>query len=74
MEELNNQYQLEDYKEMNLTYWPLMKKLETAFNVSGGMNFSKTSSIADSLIVDRFLGKPLPPQLTEADYLNIHHL
>lgn len=38
------------------------------------MNFSKVSSLYDTLTVDRYLGRPLPTGLSEDDYLNMRHL
>jgi len=39
------------------------------------MNFSKISSIYDTLTVDKYLGRPMPKyNFTEDDYLNLRHL
>lgn len=47
------------------------------FNISAAsMNFSKISSLYDTLTVDRYLGRAFPPAdvFTEDDYLNMRHL
>ena len=54
------------YDEMYITYLPFMKKLGNIFNISSdSMNFSKVADIYDTLTVDRFLGRPFPPNITE---------
>ena len=43
------------------------------FNFST-LNFSALHGLYDSVEVDRYLGKPLPAQFTDADYNNLKHL
>jgi hypothetical protein len=75
-QEKNINYQIETYREMNLTYYPFLKRMASVFNISmNNMNFSVLSSIYDTLTVDRFLGRPMPKQnFTEDDYANMKHL
>lgn len=49
------------YDEMAITYRPFLRKLGQTFNIDvAAMNFSKVSSLYDTLTVDRYLGRPLP--------------
>lgn len=61
---------------MNLTYYPFLKKMGGVFNITPSqMNFSKISSLYDTLTVDKYLGRPMPKEnFTEDDYLNMRHL
>jgi hypothetical protein len=60
---------------MALTYAPFLKKVGQTFGIEPtAMNFSKISSLYDTLTVDRYLGRPLPQNITEDDYLNMRHL
>jgi hypothetical protein len=62
---------------MNLTYYPFFKTMAAVFNISAAsMNFSKISSLYDTLTVDQYLGRPFPPSenFTEYDYENMRHL
>lgn len=71
----NIRLQIEDYKEMNITYFPFMKKMSAMYNISlESMNFSKLSSLFDTLTVDKFLGRPLPSDMLDSDYTNLQHL
>lgn len=72
----NINYQSDTYKEMNITYYPFLKRMSTVFNISlPTMNFSKTSSLYDTLTVDKYLGRPMPSKdFTDDDYLNLRHL
>ena len=57
----NVNYQRETYNEMNITYFPFFRKISSVFNISlNSMNFSKISSLYDTLTVDRYLGRPFP--------------
>lgn len=56
-------------------YTPFLKKMANMFNIQpASMNFSKISSLYDTLTVDKYLGRPLPADLTDDDYLNMRHL
>lgn len=59
---------------MNLTYYPFMKKTIQVFNLSSNSTFATLSSLFDTLIVDKFLGRPLPAGYTEDDLMNLQHL
>jgi hypothetical protein len=46
---------------MNITYYPFLKKLSSVFNIPiNSMNFSRVSSLYDTLTVDKYLGRPMP--------------
>ncbi len=63
------------YDEMNATSYPFFKKMSQMFNINLSiMNFSRISSLYDTLTVDKYLGRPLPDDFTDADYLNQRHL
>lgn len=52
-----------------------MKQMSSIFNIPlASMNFSKISSLYDTLAVDKYLGRPLPSNFQESDYLNLRHL
>ena len=38
------------------------------------MDVGTISSLYDTLTVDRYLGRPMPDNFTEDDYLNMRHL
>jgi hypothetical protein len=60
---------------MNFTYYPFLKRMANIFNIpTTPMNFSITSSLYDTLTVDKYLGRPLPNNFTEQDYTNLRHL
>jgi hypothetical protein len=60
---------------MALTYAPFLRRMGQTFEIEPtAMNFSKISSLYDTLTVDRYLGRPLPEKITEDDYLNMRHL
>ena len=52
---------------MNQTYYPFMKKMAALFNFTV-VNFSSITGLHDALVVDKFLGNPMPDSLTDADY------
>ena len=41
-----------------------MKKVASVFNISTTMNFTTIDAIYDTLMVDRFLGRPIPKEIT----------
>jgi hypothetical protein len=60
---------------MVLTYTPFLKRMATAFSIDAAtMNFTKLSALFDTINVDKYLGKPLPSQITQDDYKNGMHL
>lgn len=74
-EQKNINSQLSTLNEMNLTYYPFMKKVTNIFNVSSDkINFWTMSSICGVLNCDQYLGKPFPETFTPDDYENILHL
>ncbi len=52
---------------MNLTYYPFMKKMGNMFNFTT-FNFSMMTKLYDTLLVDKYLGRPMPPSFTDGDY------
>ncbi len=54
-----NKYSLE-YDEMNVTYSPFLRKLIALFKLPSDANFQTVADLYDTLVVDRFLGRPLP--------------
>lgn len=60
---------------MTMTYAPFLRKIGQTFGIEpAAMNFSKISSLYDTLTVDKYLGRPMPKDLTDDDYLNMRHL
>ena len=52
-----------------------MNKMSDMFNITrDSMNFSKLSSLYDTLSVDQYLGRPLPKDLSDDDLKNMDHL
>ena len=63
------------YQEMNLTYYPFLKKLANVFNISlDNMTFQINSYLYDVLTVDLHLGRKIPSEISQDDYLNMRHL
>jgi hypothetical protein len=50
-----------------------MKKMGEMFNFTA-LNFSSMVGLYDTLLVDKYLGRPLPATFTDADYNNLKHL
>jgi hypothetical protein len=59
---------------MNLTYYPFIKKTIQVFNLSSNATFATLSSLFDTLIVDKFMGRGLPNGYTDNDLMNLQHL
>lgn len=57
-----------------MTYRPFLKKMISMFNLSSNATFQTTNDLYDSLVVDRYLGRPLPSNFTMDDFNNIEHL
>lgn len=70
----NVELQLEDYKEMNTTYWPFMRRMGAMFNISGNITLATLSALNSDLECDRYLGRPLPADFTSDDEKNLKHL
>ena len=58
---------------MNQTYFPFIKRMAQIFNFTT-LNISAVDCLHDSIVVDKFLGKPLHPDFTDEDYRNIQHI
>lgn len=56
----NIQLQLDEYKSMNMTYYPFIRRMATMFNISGNVTLSTMSSLNSQLECDRYIGRPLP--------------
>jgi len=53
--------QINTYNEMNITYYPFLKRMAQVFNVSQNqMNFQVIQYLYDTLTVDKSLGRPMP--------------
>lgn len=59
---------------MNLTYYPFLKKTAEVFNLTGNVTLQTVSSLFDTLIVDKYMGRKLPDGYTEDDLMNLQHL
>lgn len=70
----NIEIQILDYKEMNTTYLPFIRKMTEIFNLTGNVTLGTMSSLNGALECDRFLGRPLPDSLTQEDQNNLKHL
>lgn len=44
------------------------------FNMSSNSTFNSISSLFDTLIVDKFMGRPLPEGFSSSDLDNLQHL
>lgn len=61
-------------QEMNTTYYPFLRRLSTMFNFTlANATLYTFVSCYDSAAVNKFLGRPLPVGLTDADYTNLEH-
>lgn len=74
MVQKNIQAHSQEYEEMNLTYSPFVKKTIQLFNLPANSTFQTLSSLFDTLIVDKFMGKPLPNGYSQADLDNLNHI
>lgn len=59
---------------MNITYTPFVKKIISVFNLTANATFQTLSSLSDTLIVDKYLGRSLPTGFNEDDYMNLQHI
>ena len=59
---------------MNTTYTPFIRKTIQLFNLSSDSTFQTLSSLFDTLIVDKFMGRPLPTGYTQDDLDNLNHI
>lgn len=70
----NVELQLDEYKEMNQTYWPFIRRMANMFNISGNVTLSTLSTLNSDLECDRYLGRPLPADFNSDDEKNLKHL
>ena len=65
-----------DYDEMTATYTPFLRKLTTLFykNQTQLIKLDQVIDVFDTLNVDRYLGRPLPANISQEDYKNLDHL
>ena len=59
---------------MNITYTPFIKKTIQVFNLSANSTFQTLSSLFSTLLVDKYMGKPLPSGYSEDDVNNLQHI
>ena len=50
---------------MNMTYYPLIKKVISVLNMSENTTIFDIYAIFGNLVVDKYLGRPLPYGLSE---------
>lgn len=51
---------------MVLTYTPFLKRMASAFSIdTATMNFAKLTALFDTIIVDKYLGKAVPSQISQ---------
>lgn len=64
-----------EISEMLMTYRPFFDKMAPMFNFSSSSADLYTMlRVYDAVNVDRYLGRPLPPNFTPEDEENVHHL
>lgn len=73
-QEKNIQLQLDEYKEMNTTYWPFIKRMSTVFNLTGNVTLATLSSLNGAVDCDQYLARPLPQNFTADDQRNLKHI
>lgn len=56
----NIELQKDAYDEMNMTYWPFMKRMSNIFNITGNVTLSTLSSLNQDLECDLYQGRALP--------------
>ena len=44
------------------------------FNLTGNITFQTLNDVYDSIVVDKYLGRPLPQNFSQADFDNLEHL
>lgn len=57
-----------------MTYYPFFKKMIQFFNMSQNSTIQSLSSLYDTLIVDKYMGRPLPNGFTNDDLDNLEHI
>lgn len=59
-----------EHEEMNLTYYPFLKKMTQLFfkNQSETISIARSVDLFSTLYVDKYLGRELPETLSETDF------
>lgn len=79
-EMINRNYDLKksEFQSMLLTYKPFLDQVADTFNITDkdnfSSNFSGISRLFDTLSVDKYLGRPLPPKFSDDDFKNMQHI
>lgn len=59
---------------MVMTYTPFIKKTIQVFNLPANSTLQNLSSLFDTLIVDKFMGRKLPSGFSDDDLMNLQHI
>lgn len=70
----NIQVQLDEYREMNVTYWTFIRRMDTLFNLTGNVSLGTISTLNADVDCDQHLGRPLPANFTVEDQINLKHI
>lgn len=70
----NIQVQLDEYREMNTTYWPFIRRMAALFNLTGNVTLGTISNLNAGVDCDQHLGRPLPANFTVDDQTNLKHI
>jgi hypothetical protein len=63
------------YDEMVMTYTPFLSRMSEILKINpAAASIPRIGIIYNALATDRYLGRPMPDNLTEDDYLNMRHL
>lgn len=74
-EELMIAENLQTYENITLSYMPLILRMRQLFGLRDSeLTLVGMSKLYDTLLCDKYLGKGLPPGMSEPDYLNLQHL
>jgi len=74
MVQKNLQIHSAEYAEMNLTYNAFQKRMAQIFNLSSNLSLLTLSSLFDTLIVDKFMGRSFPNGFSSDDLDNMQHI
>jgi hypothetical protein len=66
----NVDYRKQEFEDIKITYTPFIKKTIQVFNLSANFLFQNLSSLFSTLLVDKYMGKPLPNGYTENNVNN----
>lgn len=70
----NIELQLDEYKEMNTTYWPFIKRMSSIFNLTGNITLGTLSNLNGAIDCDQYLARPIPSNFTPDDQRNLKHI